>query len=72
MKDLLIEKQERERECPNCFKTVWMNWGESPNLHCKECGFEADMEDCPECGSLMAKDNDYGICEECWERKMRE
>lgn len=72
MKDKLIEKEERERICPECGNAVWMNWDESPNFHCTKCNYKTDMTECPICGGIMEKDSDLGVCNSCWEQKMEE
>lgn len=72
MKDILIEKQEREKNCPECGSIVWMNWEESPNFHCEKCEYKTDMELCTDCGNLKESDSELVICDDCWERKMNE
>ncbi len=71
-KDELIEKERKERECPECGATVWVEWRDSPNVSCGECGFEGDVKQCENCTNLISIHSDDIMCENCVEYQMRD
>lgn len=64
-KDLLIEKEQHERNCPECGADVWVDWLENPNLVCSECGHEDTVKQCSNCTGLISSHSDEIVCDNC-------
>lgn len=71
-KNLLIEKQEHERQCPECNDTVWVNWGESPSFHCESCEQDYNVVQCENCTNLIHSSDEAIVCDDCIEYAMRD
>lgn len=71
-KNMLIEKMEHERYCPECSSTVWVKWGESPNVHCEDCETNYDVVQCENCSNLIHSDNNLPICSDCFDQAMED
>jgi RecJ-like exonuclease len=68
----LMEKEEHERECPECSNTVWVNWNSTPNVKCSECDYEGTVKQCDNCLNLISKDSKDFLCGNCKEHMMRD
>ena len=68
----MMEREEHERDCPNCYKAVWVNWGESPNVECEECGYTDTVVQCENCLNLISKDTEAIVCDDCIEMAMKD
>ena len=70
----LEEKEEHERECPECGSTVWVNWGQSPNVHCDKCESDYYVVQCSNCPNIMHEnpDREIDICSTCVAYAMRD
>ncbi|PZT54149.1 hypothetical protein DN757_19150 [Paenibacillus silvae] len=64
-KNRQIEKAEHERECIECGHTVWIEWDNSPNLNCSECGTVADVVPCERDGNLVYASKEIRLCDTC-------
>lgn len=69
-KELLIEREHHERNCPKCGNVVWVDWKNSPNVICKGCGFVGDVNQCENCQNLIPVSSDEIVCDDCFKQAM--
>ena len=70
-KDILADQSDKLRNCPQCSAEVFVEWNESPNLKCEECGYVDTVKQCENCTNLIPEDSEEIVCHECVDRALK-
>jgi RecJ-like exonuclease len=71
-KQAQIEKDQNERECPECDAIVQVNWSKHPNVHCESCEQDYDVKQCENCTNLIHLNDESIVCSDCIGYGMRD
>ncbi len=66
----LLDREQHERDCPNCGSNVWVLWNHEPNVKCDKCQFEGNVKQCETCTNLLPDISEHIMCDLCLENRL--